>query len=75
MHLKYSVTGNEVEDEEFYGLDIMDKYDDEFNHNFNVLIPQENEQKVQNMGITMFVTPSTCVVNMNPGLWEIWRCI
>ena len=29
MHLKYSVTGNEVEDEEFYGLDIMDKYDDE----------------------------------------------
>ena len=29
MHLKYSVTGNEVEDEEFYGLDIVDKYDDE----------------------------------------------
>ena len=29
MCLKYSVTGNEVEDEEFYGLDIMDKYDDE----------------------------------------------
>ena len=27
--LKYSVTGNEVEDDEFYGLDIMDKYDDE----------------------------------------------
>ena len=29
MHLKYSVTGNEVEDEEFYGLDIMEKFDDE----------------------------------------------
>ena len=29
MHLKYSVTGNKVEDDEFYGLDIMDKYDDE----------------------------------------------
>ena len=29
MCLKYSVTGNEVEDEEFYGLNIMDKYDDE----------------------------------------------
>ena len=29
MHLKYSVTGNEVKDDEFYGLDIMDKYDDE----------------------------------------------
>ena len=29
MHLKYSVTGNEVEDEEFYGLDIVEKYDDE----------------------------------------------
>ena len=29
MHLKYSVTGNEVEDQEFYGLDIMEKYDDE----------------------------------------------
>ena len=29
VHLKYSVTGNEVEDDEFYGLDIMDKYDDE----------------------------------------------
>ena len=29
MCLKYSVTGNEVEDEEFYGLDIVDKYDDE----------------------------------------------
>ena len=29
MHLKYSVTGNEVEDDEFYGLDIVDKYDDE----------------------------------------------
>ena len=28
-HLKYSVTGNEVEDDEFYGLNIMDKYDDE----------------------------------------------
>ena len=29
MHLKYSVTGNQVEDEEFYGLDIVDKFDDE----------------------------------------------
>ena len=29
MHLKYSVTGNEVEDEEFYGLNIMEKFDDE----------------------------------------------
>ena len=27
--LKYSVTGNEVEDEEFYGLDIVEKFDDE----------------------------------------------
>ena len=29
MHLKYSVTGNQVEDEEFYGLNIMEKFDDE----------------------------------------------
>ena len=29
MHLKYSVTGNQVEDEEFYGLNIVDKFDDE----------------------------------------------
>ena len=29
MHLKYSVTGNEVEDEEFYELDIMEKFDEE----------------------------------------------
>ena len=29
MHLKYSVTGNQVEDEEFYGLDIVEKFDDE----------------------------------------------
>ena len=29
VHLKYSVTGNQVEDEEFYGLDIFDKFDDE----------------------------------------------
>ena len=29
MHLKYSVSGNKVEDEEFYGLDIVDKFDDE----------------------------------------------
>ena len=29
MHLKYSITGNQVEDEEFYGLDIMEKFDDE----------------------------------------------
>ena len=28
MCLKYSVTGNEVEDEEFYRLDIVEKYDD-----------------------------------------------
>ena len=27
--LKYSVTGNQVEDEEFYGLDIVEKFDDE----------------------------------------------
>ena len=29
MCLKYSVTGNQVEDEEFYGLDIVEKFDDE----------------------------------------------
>ena len=29
MHLKYSVTGNQVEDEEFYGLDIVEMFDDE----------------------------------------------
>ena len=29
VHLKYSVSGNKVEDEEFYGLDIVDKFDDE----------------------------------------------
>ena len=29
VHLKYSVTGNKVEDEEFYGLDIVEKFDDE----------------------------------------------
>ena len=29
MHLKYSVTGNQVEDEEFYGLDTINKFDDE----------------------------------------------
>ena len=29
MHLKYSVTWNQVEDEEFYGLDIVEKFDDE----------------------------------------------
>ena len=29
MHLKYSVTGNEVEDDEFYELNIMEKFDDE----------------------------------------------
>ena len=29
MCLKYSVTGNQVEDEEFYGLDIMEKFYDE----------------------------------------------
>ena len=29
MHLKYSVTENQVEDEEFYGLDIVEKFDDE----------------------------------------------
>ena len=29
MRLKYSVTGNQVEDEEFYGLDIVEKFDDE----------------------------------------------
>ena len=29
MHLKYSVTGNQVEDEELYGLNIVDKFDDE----------------------------------------------
>ena len=29
VHLKYSVTGNQVEDEEFYGLDIVEKFDDE----------------------------------------------
>ena len=29
MHLKYSVTGNQVEDEEFYGLNIVEKFDDE----------------------------------------------
>ena len=29
MHLKYSVSGNQVEDEEFYRLDIVEKFDDE----------------------------------------------
>ena len=29
MRLKYSVTGNEVEDDKFLGLDMVDKYDDE----------------------------------------------
>ena len=29
LHLKYSVTGNKVEDQEFYGLDIVEKFDDE----------------------------------------------
>ena len=29
VHLKYSVTENQVEDEEFYGLDIVEKFDDE----------------------------------------------
>ena len=29
MHLKYSVTGNQVEDEEFYRLDMVEKFDDE----------------------------------------------
>ena len=29
VHLKYSVSGSKVEDEEFYGLDIVDKFDDE----------------------------------------------
>ena len=40
MHLKYSVTGNQVEDEEFYGLDIIDKFDDEAmaKHVYNDLV-------------------------------------
>ena len=29
VHLKYSVTGNQLEDDEFYGLNIMEKFDDE----------------------------------------------
>ena len=29
MHLLYSVTGNEVDDDEFYGLNIVEKLDDE----------------------------------------------
>ena len=29
VHLKYSVSGSKVEDDEFYGLDIVDKFDDE----------------------------------------------
>ena len=29
MHLKYSVTGNQLEDDEFYGLNILEKFDDE----------------------------------------------
>ena len=29
MHLKYSVTGNHLEDDEFYGLNIVEKFDDE----------------------------------------------
>ena len=29
VHLKYSVTGNQLEDDEFYGLSIMEKFDDE----------------------------------------------
>ena len=46
----------------------------ELKDNFIVLIPQGN-RRVQNMGITMFVTLSTCVVHLNPWSWEIWRCI
>ena len=29
VHLKYSVSGSKVEDDEFYGLDIVEKFDDE----------------------------------------------
>ena len=29
VHLKYSVTGNQVEDDEFCGIDIVEKFDDE----------------------------------------------
>ena len=29
VHLKYSVSGSKVEDDEFYGLDTVDKFDDE----------------------------------------------
>ena len=29
MHLKYSVTGNQLKDDEFYGLNIVEKFDDE----------------------------------------------
>ena len=29
VHLKYLVTGNKVEDDEFYGLNIVEKFDDE----------------------------------------------
>ena len=42
----------------------------ELNHNFNVLIPQGNEQ-TGSKHRHHNVTPSTCVVNVNPGLWEI----
>ena len=29
MYLKYSVTGNELEGDKFYGLNILEKFDDE----------------------------------------------
>ena len=29
MHLKYSVTGNQIEDDDFYAMDIVEKYNDE----------------------------------------------
>ena len=47
----------------------------ELNHNLMYSSHREMSRRVQNTGITMFVTSSTCVVNLNPGLWEIWRCI
>ena len=38
VHLKYSVSGSKVEDDEFYGLDIVDKFDDEAMQNMSTTI-------------------------------------
>ena len=48
----------------------------ELDENFNVLIPQGNEQGGAKHGMAiMFVTASTCAALLNKGCWEIWRHI